>query len=120
MFNSVLCVLVIGARRESLSSGVALVGEQSRSEALSFRDPLDLEGDCVDSLIQLRELGRDLVGYLRRTTATIHSSRERAREREADDDYGDGNEEAECHVHRLRRNVVAVGAERGRNTNDGP
>lgn len=39
---------------------VALLGEQPGGEALILRDSLDLEGDRVDSLIQLCQLTRDL------------------------------------------------------------
>src|SRR5438046_3706326 len=54
------------------------------------------------------QLRRDLGWYLALTGAAIHPSRERACERETDDDHGDGDEKRDRHVDRLRRNVVSV------------
>src|SRR5205823_9533634 len=59
-----------------------------------------------DSLIQMRQLLRDLVGDLSGATAAIHAPRERARQRQPDDDDRHGDEEGQRNVDCLGRDGV--------------
>src|SRR2546423_8663061 len=99
--------LAVCCRRKRLSRRVALLGQQSRGEALPLRDAFDLERDCVHGLIELGELGGDPAGYLWCGGSAIHPSRDRPGERQADDDYGDRDEKSDRDVDGLRWDYLA-------------
>src|SRR2546423_5144904 len=99
--------LAVCCRRKRLSRRVALLGQQSRGEALPLRDAFDLERDCVHGLIELGELGGDPAGYLWCGGSAIHPSRDRPGEGQADDDNGDRDEKRDRDVDGLRWDYLA-------------